>query len=69
MINNVKVKMFFVSCYPLYEISMKSPTFVSDTSSIKMKMSVEHWWNDTDMRRTKYSDKTSTIATLFTNLT
>jgi hypothetical protein len=34
-----------------------------------MKMSIEHWWNDTDRGRTKYSDKTSIIATLFINLT
>jgi hypothetical protein len=60
--------MLFVWCYSLSEVSLKSPTFLSDIGSIKMKMSIERWWNDTDRGRTKYSDKTSTIVTLFPNL-
>jgi hypothetical protein len=35
-----------------------------------MKMSIEHWWNDTDWERPKYCEKTCPGATLYTtNLT
>jgi hypothetical protein len=29
----------------------------SESSSVNMKMSMEHWWNDTDWGRPKYWDK------------
>jgi hypothetical protein len=32
----------------LFEGSQAAPTFLSDKSSFKMKMSMEHWWNDSD---------------------
>jgi hypothetical protein len=32
----------------ILEGSQASPACPSDTSSVKMKMGMEHWWNDTD---------------------
>ena len=34
-----------------------SPLCPSGKSNVLMKMSREHWWNDTDSRKTKYSEK------------
>jgi hypothetical protein len=41
------------SSIPLLEVSQDFPTFPPDRSSIKMKMSMEHWWNDTDRGKPK----------------
>jgi len=33
------------------------PVCASDKSSNKVKMSMEYWWNDTDMEKQKYWEK------------
>jgi hypothetical protein len=38
------------SVLSLYYHSPLSPTYPSDKSSIKVKMSVEYWWNDRQKR-------------------
>ena len=42
--------------YPMFDGSQASVACPADNSSIKMKMSVEHWWKDTD-RVPKYWEK------------
>lgn len=49
--------------FSLFEISKASPVCPSDNSYIKM-MSTEHWWNDTEDRQVRYSEKTCPKATL-----
>jgi hypothetical protein len=34
-----------------------SPVYALDNSSIKMKMIMERWWNDTDRGKPKYWEK------------
>jgi hypothetical protein len=52
------------------EGSHASPACPSDNSSITMKMSTEHWWNDTDRGRPKYWQKNlSQFHFVHTNLT
>ena len=34
-----------------------SPVCASDYGSIKVKMSIEHWWSDTDRGKQKYWEK------------
>ena len=31
---------------------------LSDKCGIKLRMSIEQWWNDTDRKKSKYSEKT-----------
>jgi hypothetical protein len=48
----------------LFEYSPTSPALPSEKCSIKTKMNMEHWWNDTD--GVKYSVKTCSSATVTT---
>jgi hypothetical protein len=43
----------FKSSIPLFEVSQDFPTFFPDKSSVKMKMSMGHWWNETDRGKPK----------------
>jgi hypothetical protein len=47
------VKLLYCQCCGLLCLARCS----SESSSVKMKMSMEHWWNDTDWGRPKYWDK------------
>jgi hypothetical protein len=62
--NETRWRYFSVQCSPniwkniaLLEGSQPSAACPSDTNGIKLRMSMERWWNDTDRRRPKYSQK------------
>jgi hypothetical protein len=38
----------------VFQCPQTSPVSASDKSSMKMQMSMEHWWNDTDRGKLKY---------------
>ena len=41
-----------------FEGSQAEPACPSDNTTIKMKMGMGHWWNDTDRAKPKCSEKT-----------
>jgi len=43
--------------HSVWEGSKVPPVCPSDKNSIKMKMSMEHWWNDTDRGKLKYWER------------
>jgi hypothetical protein len=54
----------------LFEGSQTSPACPSDKSSIELKMSMEHWWSETDGGNRSTQRETCSSATLSTtNLT
>ena len=48
------------------EGSQDLPTWFSDSSGIEMKISMEHWWNDTDAENQSTWGKLCPSATLST---
>ena len=42
---------------PLFDSSEGSPACPSDKNSMKLKMSVEHWWNVTNSGKLKYWER------------
>ena len=38
----------------MFKVSDVLPACPSDKSSLKIKKSVEHWWNDTERRNPNY---------------
>jgi hypothetical protein len=53
----------------LFENSHASPACPSDRSRMKVKMSMEHWWNDTDRKKPKCWRQTCPSATESKSLT
>jgi hypothetical protein len=55
-----------ISNIVLFEVSQASPACPSAKSTIMMKMSIEHWWNDTDKGKVGTRKGTCPSATLST---
>ena len=53
----------YFSPYMLFEISKPLPTFLTNNSSIKIKIIMEHWWNYIDKINCHTWRKTFPIAT------
>jgi hypothetical protein len=49
----------------MFEGSKALPACPSDNSSINMKMSKEHWWNDTERERQKYRERKPVPVSLY----
>jgi len=42
---------------PLFEVSQATPACPSDKSNIKVELSMDQWWNDTDRGKLEYSEE------------
>jgi hypothetical protein len=57
VLNCVRENLEYVSDTQKSIALFDSPTYPSNNGSIKMKTSMEHWWNDTDRGKPKYREK------------
>jgi len=55
-VNTLSIQCYLISKRCLFEGSQALTTNI-DMGNIKMRMNMEHWWNDTDREKLKHSVK------------